>query len=116
MAGLSDFDREFFQRFGINHFTGFMRSKPLSRAAFYPLWGNEPTPGSDAAEFGTYVGMSAGIDRDHIIPLIMSPPEEFADRWADYLDAIDAIPANLMAGHLAFYTDIAKKAIAAAGE
>jgi len=115
MASLSDFDREFFQRHGINHFTGFMRSEPLRRAAFYPLWGNDPTPGSDAAEFGTYVGMSAGIDRDHIIPLIMSPPEEFEGRWAAYLDAIDGIPANLMAGHLAFYTDIANKAIAASG-
>ena len=115
MAGLSDFDREFFQRHGINHFTGFMRSEPLRRASFYPLWGTDPTPGSDAAEFGSYVGMSAGIDRDHIIPMITSSPDEFATRWAAYLDAIDAIPAHLMSAHIAFYTEIAQGKIAAAG-
>ena len=115
LAGLSEYDRDFFGRFGINHFTGFMRSQPLARAAFYPLWGNDPTPGSDAAEFGTYVGMSAGIDRDHIIPLITSSPDEFADRWEAYLVAIESIPPHLLAAHLAFYTDIAQKAIAASG-
>ena len=115
LAGLSEYDRDFFSRHNISHFTGFMRSEPLRRASFYPLWGNDPTPGSDAAEFGSYVGFTSGIDRDHIVPLITSDPSEFAGRWADYLDAIDAIPANLMAGHLAFYTDVAQKAINAAG-
>jgi hypothetical protein len=92
-----------------------MRSEPLPRPPFYPLWGAEPTPGSDAAEFASYVGMTSGIDRDHIIPLITSSPDEFEDRWEAYLVAIDAIPANLMAGHLAFYTEVAQRAIAAAG-
>jgi len=115
MASLSDYDREFFTRHGINHFTGFMRSEPLRRAAFYPLWGNDPTPGSDAAEFASTVGFSSGIDSVHIVPLITSDPSEFAGRWADYLDAIDSIPPHLMTAHLAFYTEIAQKAIAAAG-
>ena len=115
MAGLSNYDRDFFTKYNINHFTGFMKSEPLPRPVFYPLWGAEPTPGSDAAEFAAYVGMNSGIDRDHIIPLITSPPEEFAGRWADYLDAIDSIPAHLMAGHLTFYTQIAQRAIDAAG-
>ncbi|MDR2569618.1 MAG: hypothetical protein LBD23_04885, partial [Oscillospiraceae bacterium] len=116
LAGLTDFDREFFQRHNINHFTGFMRSEPLRRPTFYPLWGNEPTPGSDAAEFSAYVGMTSGIDRDHIIPLITNSPEEFEERWEEYLIAIESIPAHLMDGHLAFYLDAAQKAIAAAGE
>ena len=115
MAGLSDFDREFFTRHGIHHFTGFMNSEPLRRPAFYPLWGAEPTPGSDAAEFATYVGMTAGIDSVHIIPLITNSPDEFADRWETYLVAIESIPANLMQGHLTFYTEVAERAIAAAG-
>ena len=115
LAGLSDFDRDFFQRHGIQHFTGFMKSEPLPRPPFYPLWGAEPTPGSDADEFARFVGFTAGIDRDHIIPLITSPPEDFEDLWEAYLVAIDSIPANLMAGHLAFYTEVAQRAIDAAG-
>jgi len=111
MAGLSDFDREFFQRHGVQHFTGFMRSTPLPKVNFYPLWGNDPPPGSDADEFGKYTGMSAGIDRDHIIPLITNSPDEFAGRWAEYLNAMDAIPAHLMAAHLAWYNEIAQKKI-----
>jgi len=115
LAGLNDFDREFFLRHNIHHFTGFMRSEPLPRPPFYPLWGTDPTPGSDAAEFATFVGMTGGIDRDHIIPLITNSPDGFAERWAAYLDAIDSIPPNLMAGHLAFYTEIAQAKIDAAG-
>ncbi|MDR2598777.1 MAG: hypothetical protein LBC73_00695 [Oscillospiraceae bacterium] len=115
LAGLSAYDREFFQRHGIQHFTGFMRSTPLPRAVFYPLWGAEPIPGSDAAEFATTVGFSAGIDRDHITALITNSPDEFDDRWELYLQAIDAIPPHLMAGHIAFYTEIAQRAIDAAG-
>ena len=115
LAGLSDFDREFFQRHNINHFTGFMRSEPLPRPPFYPLWGAEPTAGSDAAEFASYVGMTSGIDRDHIIPLITNPPDEFEERWEAYLVAIESIPPHLMAAHLAFYTEVAERAIAAAG-
>ncbi|MCL2820316.1 MAG: hypothetical protein FWD38_05735, partial [Oscillospiraceae bacterium] len=95
-AGLSDYDKDFFQRHNINHFTGFLRSEPERRPAFYPLYGSVPTPGSDAAEFASYVGMTVGIDEAHIIPLVTSPPEEFEDRWADYLDAIAAIPPHLM--------------------
>jgi len=115
MAGLSDFDREFFQRHGINHFTGFMRSEPLRRASFYPLWGNDPVPGSDAAEFASHVGMSTGIDREHIIPMLTNAPEDFDGRWETYLQAIESIPAHLMTAHLAFYTEIAQKKIDAAG-
>jgi len=115
LAGLSAFDREFFGRHGLSHFTGFMRSEPLPRPPFYPLWGTEPTPGSDAHEFASYIGMSVGIDRDHIIPLITSSPEEFEERWELYLQAIEAIPPHLMEGHLAFYTELAQRAIAAAG-
>ncbi|MDR2590506.1 MAG: hypothetical protein LBC71_05935 [Oscillospiraceae bacterium] len=115
LAGLSDYDREFFQRHGINHFTGFMRSTPQLRPPFYPLWGNDPTPGSDADEFATLVGFSTGIDRDHIVPMITSSPDEFSDRWEAYLQAIDAIPPHLLAAHIAFYTEIAQRAINAAG-
>jgi len=115
MAGLNDFDRDFFTRHNINHFTGFMKSEPLPRVSFYPLWGAEPTPGSDAAEFASHVGFSAGIDGDHIINLIKGPTDEFEDRWETYLQAIDAIPPHLMAAHLAFYTEVAQKAIDAAG-
>jgi hypothetical protein len=114
-AGLSEFDRGFFQRHDIDHFTGFMNSEPLRRPSFYPLWGAVPPSGSDAAEFGSHVGMSTGIDRTHIIPLITNSPEEFADRWEAYLVAIESIPAHLMQGHLAFYTGVAERAIAAAG-
>jgi putative aldouronate transport system substrate-binding protein len=114
MAGLSDFDREFFQRHGIDHFTGFMNSEPLRRPTFYPLWGAVPPSGSDAAHFAAHVGMSTGIDRTHILPLITSPPEEFDERWEAYLVDIESIPANYMQGHLTFYTEVAQRAIAAA--
>jgi hypothetical protein len=114
-AGLSDFDKEFFNRHNLTHFTGFMKSEPLPRPDFFPLWGNDPPSGSDAHEFSRSTGMTAGIDKDHIIPLITNSPAEFEERWEAYLSAIDAIPAHLMAAHLAYYTEIAERKLAAAG-
>ena len=115
MAGLTDFDREFFQRHNIIHFTGFMRSEPLPRPPFYPLWGTEPVPGSTADEFAQHISFTTGIDKDHIIPLITGDPEGFDERWEEYLKAFDAIPANLLQGSLDFFTEVAQRAIDSAG-
>jgi putative aldouronate transport system substrate-binding protein len=114
-ASLTEFDKGFYTRHNIEHFTGFMKSEPLPRPDFYPLWGNDPPPGSDAAEFGERTGWRTGFDGDLIVPLIRCAPEEFDALWEEYLQAIDAIPSNLLEAHLAFYTDIAQRAIAAAG-
>ena len=83
-AGLSDYDKELFEKLGIMSQTGFYGGRK-ARPLHYPFWSFSPGDGTPERMVRTSI---EDVFTNHVAAMVIGPASEFDARWEAYKAAI----------------------------
>jgi putative aldouronate transport system substrate-binding protein len=110
LAQQTEWEKGFFERYGIHHRNGFMRSVPYNPPVFYPFWGMPAPPDGSEAQFAL-----TRVNETNVVwlaRLVIAPEDQFDTLWEEYQTALKEINQQPV---FDFLTEEAYRMIAAVG-